>query len=275
MSFSFDGAFGTPGIYSEVGTFENQFWWEKYSGQVWFSSIISGAARDNGNTSYETVLRPGLLMGLITSSKKLVQWDPTATDGSQRIFGVLGYSLKMQRLGSNIDRHYGIMVAGMVKASKLIVPGTAALGIAGTTNEHLIRAQMNRRFLFDDLLGGNPWGGWQEIRAVTDTTLTVTEAMNNTLFTNRGAGGNIAYTLPATAKKGLRYGFMAVAAGTVTVTAGTADTLVTFNDAAADSIAYSTAAEIIGNFVEVIGDGTGWLVLNHLGAETSTPTIAT
>ena len=278
MSFVFEGAFGQPGILSEVGTFENQFWWDKYSAQVWFSSVISGAARDNGNVGFETVLRPGLLLGQITATKKVVQWDPVATDGSQRIFGILGYAQKMQRLGANADRHYGIMVSGFLKAGKLIVPGTAALGISGATNEFLIRAQLFPRFILDDNqagIAGNPFGGWMEIREVTATTLTVTEAMNNTLFTNRGNAGNVMFTLPATPKKGLRYGFFAVAAGTLGITAGTADTLVLGNDAGADILSYETAAEIIGNYAEIIGDGTGWLVQQHIGREAYTITVTT
>jgi hypothetical protein len=51
--------------------------------------------------------------------------------------------------------------------------------------------------------------------------------------------------------------------------------MVVFNDPTADSIAFSTSSEKVGAMIEVIGDGTGWLTLVHLGAETQTPTIAT
>lgn len=260
MSFEFTGAFGTPGITATVETVENQFWWNRYEDQVWFPAIISGAARDAGNTGYETVLRPGLLLGMITATKKLVEWSPTATDGSQRIFGILGHAQKMQRLGANQDRHFGVMVAGVVKASRILVPGQTSFGLSGQTNEFLARAQMHPRFLFDDAPLGNSFGGWKSVEAKTGNH-TVTEAENNTLFTNRGASGAVNFTLPATAKKGLRYGFYGVVDQNIVVTAGTADTIVAFNDATADSVALQTSGDIIGGMFEVIGDGTGWLVM--------------
>lgn len=274
--FQFDGAFGVPGIYAALQTVENQFWVDRFENQIWTSELIVGSARDTGNTSYTDILRPGLILGRVTSTGKLKEWNATGTDGSQYVYGILGYAQKMQRLGADLDRWLGyVMVAGNLRASRLLIPASTTFGISGATSEFILRAQMHPRFMLDDLPWGNACGGWRDIRAVTDTTLTVTAADNNTLFTNRGAGGNLAVTLPATAYKGLRYGFFTVAAGTLTITAGTADTMVVFNDSAADSIAYSTASEIIGNMVEVIGDGTGWLTINHLGAETATPTIAT
>jgi hypothetical protein len=159
----------------------------------------------------------------------------------------------------------------------LLIPGSTSYGIVGATNEYLIRAQLQNRFLFDDIPTANFCGGWRNIVAkVADYT--VTEADNNTLFTNRGAAGAVVFTLPATAKKGLRFGFHVVAGQNVTVTAGTADTLVAFNDATADSVAYSTASELIGGRYIVEGDGTGWLVQANpfaQGATAQTNTVAT
>jgi len=82
------------------------------------------------------------------------------------------------------------------------------------------------------------------------------------LFTNRGAGGAVNFTLPTVAAVGSGWwvDIHVVADQTVTVTAGTADTLVVFNDAAADSIAFAGASQKIGNGVRVICDGTGWLL---------------
>ena len=120
--------------------------------------------------------------------------------------------------------------------------------------------------------------GLKKISAKTGTTYTVLASELGTLFTNRGAGGNIAFTLPATA--GIAAGwwcrFFCVAAGTVTVSSPDLNTMTVFNNATtADSIAFSTSSEIIGNGLEVVWDGTGWLVFVMLGAETSTPTIGT
>ena len=256
---NFEGAFGTPGIYSGVETLENQFWWDKWDRQIWFPGILGGAARDAGNGT-TTILRPGLLLGRKTSDGKLYEWNPTGTDGTQWIMGVLGWSLPMTRLSSNQDRHFMFMAGGTLKADRVLVPGQASFGLSGQTTEFLVRMQMHPRFLFSDLLYGNICGGFRNIVAVTDTTYTITEAENNTLFTNRGAGGNIVWTLPATPKKGLHYGIQAVAAGTVKVSSGTSDQLIAFNNATCDTVEYSTSGEIIGGGFDIFGDGTGWIV---------------
>jgi hypothetical protein len=176
---------------------------------------------------------------------------------------------------TTIDRFVGmILVGGMVDPAKLIVPGTTALGISGNANEFAIRSQLWPRITFYNNFAGVRNGTWRDVVAKT-ANYTVTTDDTDILFTNRGASGAVNFTLPANARKGLRYGFFVVADQNVTVTAGTADTMVVFNDAAADSIAFSTSSEKIGGMIEIIGDGTGWLTLVHLGAETQTPTIAT
>lgn len=275
MLFSYDGAYALPGVRDEVTTYENQFWIGRVEQQLWFPTVISGAARDSGKGTYTQVLRPGLILGRITATNKLIEWTPTATDGSERVFGILDLSLNMQRLGNNQDRYMSqTLIRGYVDPARLLIPGQSSLGISGNSLEFLLRAQLHQAgFLLSDNFYGNPTP-WRDIIAKT-ADYTVLEADNNVLFTNRGASGAVNFTLPATAKKGLRFGFYVAAGQDVTVTAGTADTMVAFNDAAADSIAYSTSSEKIGAMVEVIGDGTGWLVVNHLGAETQTPTIAT
>lgn len=269
MMYSYDGAYAVPGVNDAVETYENNFMWDRQERALNFPVLLGGASRDVGNTSYTQILRPGLLLGRVTSTGKLKEWNPTGTDGSAQIFGILNMSLNMQRLGSNQDRFIGqVLVSGTVKPHRLIVPGTTALGIASTTYEHWIKAQLYQRGfrLTDDTYGmaaPTPLGGWRDIIAKT-ADYTVTEFDNDTIFTNKGASGAVVFTLPATAKKGLRYGFYIAAAQTVTITAGTADTLIANNDIAADSIAFSTANEKIGTYVEVFGDGALWMTQVHL-----------
>lgn len=259
MNFSYDGAYIIPGQTGERLTWENTFWFGDRALQQWTGMILSGASRDTGNTSYTTILRSGLLLGKVTATNKIKEWNPTGTDGSQFIFGVLDLSVNTQRLGADQDRWLAyMMVGGTVKADRLIVPGTTAMGISGTTYEHLIRAQLYRRFIFSDQWDGTNIGGWRDVAAQA-TSLTVTEAMNNTLFTTRGASGAVTFTLPTTPKKGLRYGFYNAADQNMTITAGTADTMVAINDLTADSVSFSTASSKIGGMIEVFGDGTGWL----------------
>ena len=103
-------------------------------------------------------------------------------------------------------------------------------------------------------------GGWRNIVAKT-ADYTVVTADHGTLFTNRGAAGAVNFTLPTTAYKGMRFGFYVVADQTLTVTSGTADTMVVYNDATADSVSFGSAGDKIGGMFEVVGDGTGWLVM--------------
>jgi len=278
MSFEFTGAFGLPSVQAALETSENVFWWGRFEQEAFIGSLIDGSARDSQN-SITDVLRPGLLMGKITASGKLKEWSPAAVDGTQDVYGVLGYSQKMQRLGANADRWLGwIYTWGFIKAERILLGGASNFGIdqtvGGVSYEHLIRAQVHNRFTFNDQLEGNNFGGIRSVVAKT-TDYTVTAADHDTLFTTRGAAGAVNFTLPTTALAGLRYRFIAVADQNLTVTAGTADTMVTANDAAADSVAFSTSSEKIGGSFEVFGDGTSWLVVTHIPQDGHTITVAT
>ena len=271
MSFEFTGAYGLPSVQTALETVENVFWWGRFEQEAFIGSVIDGAARDAGNSGDTTVLRPGLLLGKVTSSGKLKEWNPAGTDGTENLYGILGYSQKMQRLGSNADRWLGwVYCWGFLKADRLLVPGQANFGLSGQTNEHIIRKQLNSSFTFSDDLAGNSFGGYHNVIAKTGD-YSVTEADNDTLFTNTGAACAVNFTLDADGhtKKGLRYGFYVTADQNVTITSGTADKMYTFNDAAADSVAFSTSSQKIGGYVEVYSDGAGWIVI-HSGANTLT-----
>jgi hypothetical protein len=105
---------------------------------------------------------------------------------------------------------------------------------------------------------------------------TLTDADYGGVFTTRGATGAVTFTLPAVTAGmvGREVTFFNVAGQNMTVEA-TAGELVAFNDLTANSIAFSTAAELIGSGVRCVCDGTSWLAMPILGAETATPTIAT
>jgi hypothetical protein len=113
------------------------------------------------------------------------------------------------------------------------------------------------------------------IRPHTETTYTFGPGDWGGIHTNRGAAGNIAYTLPdpTTIPAGTYVDVFCVAAGTVTV--GCNEGIVTLNNAAADSVAWSTASEIIGNSGRFVCDGTSWLFHNHIAAEAATTTVGT
>ncbi len=268
MNFLYDGAYSMPGQGTVRETYENQFWFGERHQQMWTGMLLSGASRDTGNTSYTTVLRTGLLMGMVTATKKIKEWNPTGTDGSQYILGVLDIGISPQRLGSDADKWLAyLMVGGTIKADRLLIPGNTTLGISGETYEYEIRAQLHRRFLFSDAWSGNPMGGFTSIRNLTATDITndahtVTYAENNTLFTTYGGDGAFTFTLPASPKHGLHYGFYNAVDQSMTVaSASSSDNIVAFNDAAADSIAFSTTGEKLGGYFEVFGNGSKWLAI--------------
>lgn len=87
---------------------------------------------------------------------------------------------------------------------------------------------------------------------------TVLPKDNGTLFTNTGASGAVTFTLPAVAAK-LVYEFYVVADQTVTITA-TSNVIVTTNNAAGTSVAFSTNNQKIGSHVRLFANeaGTKW-----------------
>lgn len=94
-----------------------------------------------------------------------------------------------------------------------------------------------------------------------DYTVAVATDPSGACFTNRGAGGAVVFTLPAVTKQmaGTRYRFKGVANQSFTV-AGTAGEVVAFNNAAATSLACSTAGQKIGAVIEAECDGTSWIL---------------
>ena len=94
------------------------------------------------------------------------------------------------------------------------------------------------------------------------------------LFTNRGAGGSVTFTLPkgSAALAGFWAEFATVAAQAIVIATDPTDTLIVHADATADSV---TTAATIGQHFKAIYDGTGWfLVSNPSAAPTATAVTA-
>jgi hypothetical protein len=269
------GGFATPGFGAAAYTTEREILWgrdDQHLPLLFRNSIISGAARDAGNTP-TTLLRRGLILGRVTATKELEEWDSDAADGTENIVSVLNCELRATDFdANNTDRAFSTLLRGPVIAANILIKGVSLVGHA---DEFLARRQMHAMgFVFDDDPQGVLAGACFRLAHKT-ASYTVLDSDNGTLFTNKGASGAVTFTLPATAKKGLEYTFFAVANQNLVVASGTADKMVVFNDAAADSIAFQTASEIIGGAVRVVGDGDLWYAFVNLGAETQTPTIAT
>lgn len=96
-----------------------------------------------------------------------------------------------------------------------------------------------------------------------------------TIFTNRGAAGAVTFTLPiaSTVPAGTWYLFAGVADQNVLVASNPADTLLATNDAAADSVGFSTAMQKIGGLILAINDGTQFAA--YVISVGITPAIAT
>lgn len=252
-----------PGLLAARETASNEFCWGPREMRLYKQVLVNSAAADSGNTP-TTELRAGLAMGLIAATGLAKQWDPTATDGTQILAGYLAHTVKMVDVDAVAQAQVAfLVVSAPIKNAKVYPAITQIQRLNGAD-----------RFIYDDDLPGNTMG-WRDVVAKTaDYTLVATD--NNKIFTTRGAVAAVNFTLP-TIIKGFRARFFNEAGQNMTITAAVADTLVVFNDLAADSIAYSTVAELIGGGFEIFANdnATKWLVLVMLGSETQTPTIVT
>lgn len=252
-----------PGISAIVESYENKIQWGPAYNLMWFSAQIYSGAVDSTN-SPTWRLRPGLVMGVITSTGQWTNYSATATDGSQVAQGVLAYGLRMQDVltGSNVSKFYAMCVGGRVIGANLIGLDLQA------------RQQMSPRFVFDDNLIGNHW--FPFARQVSKSgDYTVVAADNFTVFDNVGAGAGVTFTLPTLAN-GYMFGFRAIADFSVTVASAEGDNIVAYNDASADSLAFSTGGQIIGGGLMLFSNpgATKWIAVNQ-SAGANTITVAT
>lgn len=252
-----------PGQSAAFETYENHFRWGRDGLGIILGGNISGAARDAGNTP-TTVLRPGLLLGQITSSGLLTNWSPTATDGSQLVHSILMTGLRVQDLdGNNQGAFTWVLAGGPVQAAKVL------------NLDNVARAQMRDRFLFDDRMA-NPYATFPHLLQVTKaTSYTVVASDAGTLFDTLGAAGAVTFTLPALAAGAGPFTFLNLADQNMIVASDEGDNVVALNDLSADSLAFSTSSEKIGGMVRVYANaaGTKWIAEILSGA--NTVTIAT
>ena len=99
---------------------------------------------------------------------------------------------------------------------------------------------------------------------------------SGTFFTTTGATADVTFTLPVLVSgTSWIFDFYCGADYEMLVAAGTADTAVTFNDLAADSVAFTTASEQIGGHIRAFTNGTTLFIIPSLASEAQTVTIAT
>lgn len=95
---------------------------------------------------------------------------------------------------------------------------------------------------------------------------------SGTFFIANHASVAVNFTLPtiATGLKGVYYDFFNVGAAGMVITSDPSDKLVVDNDAAADTVTWSTASHIIGGSARVVCDGALWYVQKYNYTSTAT-----
>jgi len=257
------GGWSSPGSGTLEQTTEYEIFWggDRGKGMVLEqSAAYSGAMRDAGNTP-TTVIRGGLLFGKVTASGELEEWDADATDGTQELFGVLPIELRAQDFdANNVDRNAPVVVRAPLKASELLIQGSA---FVGHVDEFLARRMLQAAgSILDDDPGGYLGGAGSRFALVTGTTDTLTTAENGTtIFYNNAA--SVTVTLP-TIQAGLEYQLVRSGDEAFIVTSAEGDNVIVGNDLSADSVTYTTASEHLGAFVNVRGVYVGTTLKWHM-----------
>ena len=265
-------AFGMPGVRAIRSTTESVLIWggaNNKVGVIDFQAQIESLIADADN-SPTTDIREGLLLGRQTTGGQHIQWDLTATDGSEELRGVLAFAFStLDEDAAAEDHAMPMIVRAPLKAANLRILGAAFVGHA---YEFVARRQLHSMgCILDDDIGGYLAGaGYRVINQAT--SVTVTTAQNGAIFTTRGAGGAVTFTLP-TILRGLEYMFVNEADQNMIVT-GAANIMSTFNDLTATSVAFQTASALIGGVfkIKTNDDGSKWLV-EIIAEETQTVTV--
>lgn len=238
---NYDGMFNIPGMGDEFYNYEQQVYWDGWNKNILLGAILSSTLVDTGNTSYTSILRPGLAVGMITSTKKVEVWNPYATDGTQRLLGFLLPEMKMTYLGVAAEKTGVILVAGNVYGANVLIPGETTAGIAGKNYEFLLRNQMNYdgRFKADDDLGQFDWK-CKEVAA----SATLTRLDHRTQITNVGASGTVTLTLPS-ALPGFELELLNTAGQIIAITTASGSQVLTGGSAAASLNACAANANVL------------------------------
>jgi hypothetical protein len=245
------GGWATPGIGADRTVAESEILWgadQARNAALWLNAVISGATRDAGNTP-TTVLRPGLLLGKVTASGELEEWDADAADGTENIWGILDSELRAQDFdATNQDRVFRVLAArAPVKPRKLLIQGAAFVGHA---DEYLARRMLaHAGFVLDDDPGNYLSGLNQRVSRVTGIADTLTAAETGTLLLYSNVAA-VAVTLPAI-QPGLTYDIIREGDEEIVISSSEGDNIIIGNDLSADSITFTTATEQIGARVRV------------------------
>lgn len=241
------GYTGLPGVRAAVQNVESEIYWGGDDSRIYIlrqdANLVSTAV-DAGNTP-TTYLRKGLILGKVTASGKLKEWNPDGSDGSEIAIGILDLDVDMLEYGAAADAWCRFAVRGPIKAGSIRAEGTL---IGSSTDGYLARRQLAAMgFVFDDDPQGLKSGLVSRIQTKA-TDYTVVAADNGSVF--HAITANATFTLPALVP-GLSFEFVRMSGHNLVVTSAEGDNIIVGNDLSADSITYSTANNLIGARVRV------------------------
>lgn len=191
--------------------------------QAFAPVTVDSTAADAGNTPTST-LRQYLAAGILDSGGKALAYDPDGNDGLQQCAGVFRAAVPVSG-----DTPAQLIVSGQLRSADLV-----GIDVRG-------KQQLASRFHFDDTrLFDVPLLAPRAVYR-KGTNYVVTAANHNALFLATAAVG---FTLPTKAN-GLAFRFFQTANADMTITDGDSGIIVR-NNAAATSVAYSTASQKIG-----------------------------
>ncbi len=253
----YTGRFAFPGMSDVVESVENEFGYGPANNLFLDTALVDGAARDAGNTGATDSLRVGLLMGRRTSDGKLLQWNPTASNGTEKVYGVLAVPMHMVENAANQDRFFSIARWGTIKVSRIIIPGETDFGVSGKDYEYLAVAGLLEAGF---LLGDQDYQFDFKSHANVASTSTLAATMAGKLITDNGASGNTTITLPDP-RPGLNWRFGCVTTNTRTIAIASANQITHAGGATGTSVAlagFGAVLELTG--VEVGTDSYQYLV---------------
>lgn len=118
-------------------------------------------------------------------------------------------------------------------------------------------------------------GAHAPVMEVKTASFTAVKADSGKIFLIVGATADVVVTLPPISDGPFMFRVINGSDVSLTLTAATADTAITYNDLAADSVAFSTGSEKIGGSFEVLCDGTNLFVLARISSSYQNVTVTT
>lgn len=242
------GMNGIPGVNAAISTSDTEIYWGGDESRITVlrmdATIVSTAV--DATNSPTTVLRKGLILGKVTATGKLKEWNPDGSDGSENIYGILDIEIQMlDTSGVAVDQWCRVAVCGPIKASAIRAEGAL---LSASADGYLARRKLvELGFRFDDD-PQNYKAGKTLRRSVKATNYTVVADDNGTQFV--AVTADATFTLP-TLVPGLEFEFIRASDHNLVVASAAGDDIIVGNDLSADSITYSTASNKIGARIRV------------------------